>query len=93
VDTSILSILPQGTTTLTYLLDVTGGMVIFALAWWVLCFITRNGIDGSKFIVRAIKEKKPFHAINILTGYWKPLHDEDPQVPTNPGIEERWIDL
>ena len=72
-----------------YLIDCAGGAAIFVCAWWVFCIMVRNGIDGSKAVVRAIKHKKPLVIRKILLGSWKPLPDFDPIVRHTP--QPPWI--
>lgn len=93
IDTTAVALITQPVDSTTYLLDVTGGMVIFAVAWWAFCFAVRNGIDGGKAVVRAIRERKPLMLAKILIGDWKPLGDTDPVVPHQPTIEDMWRDL
>ena len=93
IDTSVVSLLPYRVDTVTYLLDVTGGMVIFAVLWWTLCFAVRNGIDGSKAVAWAIRERKPLQLGRILTGGWKPLGETEPIRPAQPQLEDLWISL
>jgi len=65
-----------------YALDVCGGALIFGCSWWAFCFLVRNGIDGSKAVVRAIKHRKPLLIRKILLGEWKPLPEyESPDKP------------
>jgi hypothetical protein len=79
---------------LQYAFVVLGGMLILVLLPWLLfCFVMRNGIDGTKAVVRAIKHKKPLQVGAILIGKWKPLHDYDPVKPYVPGLEETWRSL
>jgi hypothetical protein len=61
-----------------YLLDCLGGAAIFVCCWWAFCFLVRNGIDGGKAVVRAIKHKKPLLLRKILIGDWKPLPEYKP---------------
>ena len=94
IDASAISLLPSSVDTTTYLLDVTGGMVIFTAAFWALCFAVRNGIDGGKAVARAIRERKPLELGRILTGGWKPLGETEPIVPAHPPtLEEVWRSL
>jgi hypothetical protein len=90
IDTRLLNMIPQGASDVTYLIDVVGFGVIMAVCWWSFCLIVRNGIDGTKAVVRAIKHKKPLQVGVILIGKWKPMRDYEPVKPYQPGIEDIW---
>ncbi len=57
--------------TWTYFLVVLGGGTVFSTAWWGLCFIIRNGIDGSKVAMRALyrHDFKPLR--KVLLNNWR----------------------
>jgi len=56
---------------LQYAFTVTGAATMFAIAWWVVCFVLRNGIDGLKRALRAIGDRRWPDARRLFLGSWK----------------------
>ncbi len=56
---------------LAYALVVTGGGTFFFIAWWLLCFTIRNGIDGTRAMVAFLHSRKKHKWRKIMIGGWR----------------------
>lgn len=54
-----------------YLFDALGFFALAVGAWWIFCFVVRNGIDGTKAAARALYNRKSIPLRLILLNRWK----------------------
>ncbi len=54
-----------------YALSVCGGAVLFFIAWWLFCFLVRNGIDGTRKAIRFARSHKRMPIRKWFIGDWK----------------------
>lgn len=56
---------------LSYALTVTGGGTLFFLAWWMLVFFIRNGIDGCRELEKFLLSKRKHKVRKLFIGTWR----------------------
>jgi hypothetical protein len=69
-----------------YALTVSGGALWFGVFWWVMCFILRNGIDGTRAAVKAINRRDWKRIRRIFLNGWRTMRDYEPIRPHQPGV-------